>query len=762
MELLPFTLPGSEATTQRGVVLDIDEDETLGAVVPMLHHRHRHEFIGCRLIVVRPSIAKQREPAIQADERNAFRELAHRFPGTSIALLCSRNYVHQMSADLSIGGVPPFDLTSRSAGIISAIRQQEMEHFVQASDAVMLANQGFRYHLPSGVYSDAFLRVGNIQVSRHVLDAVFFWMIPFLSGVKGLLVETWSVSSIALNACRLFPLYSADDDRLRIEMLAHYLDGRPGTRSELVAIAKRVSNDFLDPFLILFSASMTGKALGKLSRSLRAAGCAPNRVRTLVMYRLGTRRISTSDGQIPELCDFSDRLRTQVEEPREVRRPANRATVEIDPKTYFPMIVHERELRILKKFALRNRRFFDRYRQSAVVRVHANAYVGGQRYRHHGFFVDVSEMLKIQAFVRRLKRLVLRLEPVPDVIIFPPHDAGEKIARVVRRTLRRRCENVRRFSSLDLSELTIEPFDEEDRQEKVNHLSERLRVCSVDGAIMVADDAITTGARMRTFQRRLREIGYQGKIHYFVAVARMESRSLWTDLQATLALNQAGTPHTVTAVDEVTLPDWDEEACSWCLEGHIFDDIIKVNSGTVSSAMSERATAIRNADRDGMTASAFMEGYKTPAMVLTPNSVFVNAPAVASVVAAAVASTVQEMRTEKDDSKRLSPGGYPVRSVLSIDDLERYTDPILRAAILRAAYAPELRRSEDNKENERVEWARRRLRSADMADRELRRELLLTVLMDKLPSETLDRETLDLLRREGFAEFCDLVEGDRL
>jgi hypothetical protein len=179
MELFPFTLPGSEVTIQRGVVLDIDDEETLGSVVPMLHLRHRHDFIGCRLIVVRPSVARQREPTIRAGEWSAFKELAGRFPGTSIALLCSQNYVHQMNADLSIGGVSQFNLASRSADIISAIRQQEMEHFVQASDAVILANRGFRYHLPSGVYSDAFVRVGNIQVSRHVLDTVFFWMIPF-------------------------------------------------------------------------------------------------------------------------------------------------------------------------------------------------------------------------------------------------------------------------------------------------------------------------------------------------------------------------------------------------------------------------------------------------------------------------------------------------------------------------------------------------------------------------------------------------------
>jgi hypothetical protein len=31
---------------------------------------------------------------------------------------------------------------------------------------------------------------------------------------------------------------------------------------------------------------------------------------------------------------------------------------------YFPLIVREKEQRILKKFGLRNRMFFDRYRQS--------------------------------------------------------------------------------------------------------------------------------------------------------------------------------------------------------------------------------------------------------------------------------------------------------------------------------------------------------------------------------------------------------------
>jgi hypothetical protein len=68
------------------------------------------------------------------------------------------------------------------------------------------------------------------------------------------------------------------------------------------------------------------------------------------------------------------------------------------------------------------------------------------------------------------------------------------------------------------------------------------------------------------------------------------------------------------------------------------------------------------------------------------------------VVAASVAAALQVMREEPEDRKRLSPNGFPLRSVLSVADLDRYTDSMLRAAILRAATATELRRTEESEE----------------------------------------------------------------
>ena len=120
------------------------------------------------------------------------------------------------------------------------------------------------------------------------------------------------------------------------------------------------------------------------------------------------------------------------------------------------------------------------------------------------------------------------------------------------------------------------------------------------------------------------------------------------------------------------------------------------------------------------------------------------------------------MRTERDETKQLHPHGFPVRSVLSIKEFRRYTDPILQAAILRAAYSAEVRRSDESEEEQRTNWTRDMLRCQEETGLQLRRELLINILMEKLPEEALDGETLRLLRKEGFSEFCDLFESNEL
>jgi hypothetical protein len=767
MHIFRFEL--SSGAHIQAAAIDYSDDEVLGEVVSALHTSKRSDLVGCNLLVVRPPTAIQRAAEPLDEERAAFDELKRRFPGKSIAILCSSGYEHILGSDLiseddgsgkrTVHNAIRLDSSETKLAIIASLRQQELQAFVVDSDAFMPRNANFRYRHPSGAYADTFLRVGNIQVSRHVLDTIFFWAIPYLREVEGIVVDTWSISSIVLNISRLVSRYDPSKGRFRIEMLGHYLDGRPGTRAELASICRKVSGNFTHKFLIVFSSSMTGRSLRRLRRALGYARCPNDMARFCVLYRLGKVPVEVDDCPIPELCDFSEHVHEDAADGPLLAH--GRLPIAIHRTTYFPTIVREREQRIRKNVTAKNRGFYNRYRQSNAIRVHADAWLLDQRYRHHGILVDVSILLRQKVFESRLAKIIHGLTPVPDILISPPHDAGIALAETVRASIQERTgRSPGLCRSLDLSnpnEIAL-PVQTGDATQALDDL---LKKATESDAIMIIDDVVTTGQRLLTFQRNLRSI-YAGQIHYLVAVARMPSVQNWTDLCATLELNTLGRPHTVTAVEEVVLPDWDEATCPWCEERRILEDIGQANNDVVSEEVLERANLLRAEREFGLCDNVFFEGRDTPPMQLSPNSTFVENPVRPSVVVAAVASTLQEMRSAQDPKKLLMPNGFPLRSVLTIRDFDRYTDSILISAILRVASTSELGRTDEEQEVKRTAWARLRLQQDAPEARQMRRELLLAILAGKLPRECLDAETLEALRTEGYREFCRMVEHDTL
>ena len=551
MELLPFNTQAFGPTRLDGMLLHLDETDELGQVAEALYKEQWRKFVGRDLILVRPSVFVQRAAEPQGAELAGVELLKRRFPLASIILLSSQNYRLQLSRDLS-DKISSARLKDCEANLLSSIRQREMGHFVEKSDALMPKNASYSYHLPSGAYSESFLRVGNIQINTHVLDAAFFWLLPYLIDVHGMLVDTWSISSLALNAGRRLARYDSEKAGFRVEMLSHYHDGRPGTRKQLVALARNVSHGFRRPYLVLFSALMTGRSLRDVARTLQKEQEKPGLSRFLVLYRLAESMFTLRNSAVPELCDFSQIL--QADPGHSATASPPQLSVEIDPQTYFPTIVRERVQRVFKFFAKQNKPFFDRYRQSAVVRIHADAYVGGHFYRHHGIFIDVAEAVKEPEFEKSLSQILLAND-IPSLIIVPPHSAGRALATLVERVFNAAKGQIPEiFYSLDLA-LDVTSERERSTRKGAATLFQELRASSPEGSIMVLDDAVTTGRRLRTFQRRLRELHYPGRILYVVGVARMISRSEWSSLQSTLVVRDSGPAHQVSAVEDIVLPE---------------------------------------------------------------------------------------------------------------------------------------------------------------------------------------------------------------
>ena len=157
------------------------------------------------LLILRPDVGVPLENTDKYADK--LPSLARKVPQPAIHMLYSFNFEHKLSEDSNTRHAGVHYSPESRDSIIDGIRECEFKHYVDHSDALLANRKGFVYRAPSGHYVSRFLRVGNIQKSRQALDATFFWMLPFLKGRSTIIADTWSISSIAINAARLFGKY---------------------------------------------------------------------------------------------------------------------------------------------------------------------------------------------------------------------------------------------------------------------------------------------------------------------------------------------------------------------------------------------------------------------------------------------------------------------------------------------------------------------------------------------------------------------------
>ena len=349
-------------TKHRGILIDVPENGGLYDVATELHTQHRNRLHPVDLILLRPTVWVPWNTTRQKERRAPIKEISERFPGVSVRVLSSKNHQHLVTENP--GDSRRFQFEDNLQPFLDKLRSEELKQLVERSEALYTTDQSFVFRHPSGLPSNAFLRVGNIQTSRGSLDSLFFWLLPHLAEINGILIDTWSISSIALNASRLLGKYNRKNKALvRVEMLDHYVDERVESREQLKEIVRRVSDGFQKPFLILFSATMTGKSLENFSAVLSNMNCPTALQKYLVLFRLRSSPIDTNNITIDELCDLSEKMPAQIEEAGQTER----TTINIDPTTYFPVFAREKDVRLTKVIAAKHKTFFSRYRNQRAI-----------------------------------------------------------------------------------------------------------------------------------------------------------------------------------------------------------------------------------------------------------------------------------------------------------------------------------------------------------------------------------------------------------
>ena len=717
-----------DGEVKRVCLVDLPVHQTMEQLGDFLVSRHGTRAEQIDLVVVRPDV---HQPSVDPPNRpDSLESLVRRVPRAEIRILYSTEFQYRLSPNL-LGGVGAEYGSDILGRLVEDIREQELTHYAKNSDALLSARTGFVYRAPSGHYVRQFLRVGNIQRSRAALDAVFFWMLPFLADCRAIVVDTWSIGAIALNAATLLGRYRGDDD-CRVDFLPAYFDGSIESRYDAERILQ-YPRTVEGSILVLFSAVRSGRSFKRLQEVFESI-VSPQDFKYLAIYSLA------EDVGIDALCR---NLRGFESAAREG------SVITIDPSSFFPLTAKDKPLMIRQVDSDPNLAFFREYRGSRAVRIHRNVYDSfGTKLRHHAVDVDVESLLTEPRFRNKLQEKLLGI-PQPSIAIVPPHKAGKVMTEVATEVCVARYGAPPRI-------VTHADLAGEDEQ-----LKEVFGKTDGSTEVLVLDDVSATGQRLNRFQANLRTLGFKGHISYVVGVARPDDLQAWDERIQNLRLRAGDHPNDVECVEKLVLPDWDEVECPWCLEYRWLSEILRRGRlGSRGREMTHRRLEVLEAaaDREGLVDEVLWIPPERQRPVISLGSIFLpDTGATEADVVASVAGTIQKMRTDRDERYRLH-ADLPQPRILSprnfLGPSPRYNDSILGLAMLRSTRPSELRRWEDGDEAERC----KQLREALVEGRDSNAlELGVAMVQQKFSLVGDDGGVLHAIQSEGVREILATV-----
>jgi len=235
----------------RLLLADLQEHVTPGMLSEYLYVEGRNDLTVADALIIRAPVD---QPV--ADIRPLVERLApvfERVPKLPVYLLTSFEFRHNLSANAHLLADDIFSEGEQN-DLVAALRQAELTQIARQSRALMRADSATIFRTPSKSYCYTFLRAGNVQITRQTLDIFFFWMLPWLESCHAILAETWTISSIVLNATRLLTRYAPSQGRCKVEMLCDYYDRSAQAERTTERILDRLLHGMQGRVLVVFSA----------------------------------------------------------------------------------------------------------------------------------------------------------------------------------------------------------------------------------------------------------------------------------------------------------------------------------------------------------------------------------------------------------------------------------------------------------------------------------------------------------------------------
>ena len=718
---------GCEEGALIALVVQHSAGQSLEALFEALYTDYAEERQQAACVVIRPDVRDRFTPAELAAARtgagpdspfmNALRdeyavpEFAFaRLPQMPVLILHHSGDALYLSDNLNPDAAEsPFPARNLSEeNILAEIRSHELSCLVERSRALLPMIPGSFYLAPSNRLARSFLRVGNIQYSRHAIDAVCFWLLPHMHDCRAILVDTWSISSIAFDLASL-----VGDIRgtgaLPVEMLSEYQDASPERMALAAEALDRLSAELYSgsdealpdegdeaeaaKVACLLSATHSGSLVAVLD-DLVELSSFPIALSYVAIFQMGAAL------GIPSLSDISD---TPEFRPLDPGEEEGRTIVEVDPRSYFPLTHNDHEMSILVRHAAAAKAFVETFPVPGLISVHRDHRTDGLT-RHHAVHIDTLALVRSEKFQLEFAKRLLALDPLPSLIITPKHEAAHELGKLAAALVSGAGTPTQHYEHSNLVFEDAGPNADSDAA--LRHAIETL---DSQGAILILDDAFITGARLTGFQGRLRVMHCRARFHYHVAIARPADMQDWTRAKQMLGWGppDEAAPYARNSVDatfELCLPNWQERDCPWCVEVRLLDQILQRRE-SLPTRMDERRQRLRSETARGLVDGIFLQDSASPPMRLESGSIFAPPGVSQAAVFAAVASAIQTRRKVKEaDEPLLGPRRHPLSTVIKSTDYLRdvYTDTIVRSSFLRSGTPDELvyagRREEDQRQ----------------------------------------------------------------
>lgn len=635
--------------------------------------------------------------------------------------------------------------------VIEDIRAAELDYLLEKSRAVITAAPGTVFEAPSGRLVQHFIRVGNIQYSRDAIDALFYWLLPHLDRCAAILVDTWSISSVAFNISVLCQRYFGGGPR-RVELLPDYIDPAHGSDLRAREVIERLVREAptdpeLDRILCLISATQSGSLRNTLGEIV-TGGLDRFHAHYVAIFALGPTNMSA-------LRELAHDQRFHLLQPADdVSRPDHR--IPIDRQVYFPLIFQDEPVEITQPVTVPSREVVDALAGRGILQVHRTI-TRNQSARHHGVHVATEQLAALPFLRDRLINALAGTKNTPVRLVAPPGKGSEQLVALVDEQLRN--QGIETPTLLHPTLHFTANASEAELQAR-----DAIRDASEDDEIIVVVDAWVNDANLSQYQRSLRNEGFEGRIRYLVGVACPSFPKAWERTMRRLRHRGRLPPHEVITLLELPLPDWRDQDCPWCQELALYNRWAR--RGPLHARLADRAEALSSAAARGLTDDLFLALPARTPLALGPSSFFVGQASSQADAFAAVSSALQRLRSR--DPAHGPPLGlrrFPVSTVLKHDDYlkETWTDSILRSIFLRGAHPEELVYADPATEAKRTTDLRDLLLDTSPAQHDMAIEILLAAALGKatVHVDAALRHGLVPIDEDGTIKyFLDMIEKD--